>query len=308
MSEGIRPWIVALGIAAASPGRTADADARGRCVLVARVAGDPALVEPVVTILAGRGVPVTGAGSCGAIRARLDAEDEQVRVTITDADGRVVERIADDVEAAATAIESWSRRDVSDPLLAARALPRREAAATAEPSRGRDLAIAAGAEAALSGDGALWAGARADGCARVGPLCVGAMVAYAIDTASSGDSARYETERSALDLLLTGAVIVERGRFTLAPGVAVGQSSVHIERDRTRDLDNLNQLQLRAALAASCRLAAAWSLRLELGAAYAPFADPLLQDPEDITAGDPPLAGAPRLQGRVGLGLTFGGP
>jgi hypothetical protein len=130
--------LVAAALAGAAGG---PALAGPRCTAVARVSGAPALVGPVVALLRERGVPVSGDSACGVISAVVASEQERVRVTIIDGDGQVVERVVDDAEGAATAVESWARGDKVDPQRAARPAPprpaRRSIARRRAPSRSR---------------------------------------------------------------------------------------------------------------------------------------------------------------------------
>src|SRR5688500_13087433 len=155
-----------LLLAAAISAGDEEAAAEPRCTAAARVSGAPALVGPVVHLLRERGVPVGGTSQCGAISAVLASEEERVRITIIDSDGRTIERVVDDVEGAATAVESWARGDLLDPLLAARSAPLEarqapdrepppviEVRSGPEP-RSRDIELGALADFTYSGDGA----------------------------------------------------------------------------------------------------------------------------------------------------------
>lgn len=308
-------WLVAVSVLLA-PAASARADtaAAGPCTPVVRVSGEPALVGPVVDLLRARRLAVAGASRCGAVSAALAAAGpgERVRVTIVDPDGRTIERIADDVEGAATAIESWARRDVSDPLLQARAVavgPAPAAAAVDEPEAApggtRSVEVELGADGGVSDDGALWAGARARGCVQLGALCVGGLARYARDSEARGDSAEFESSRHSVSLLLTADLPLRRGRLWWSPGAGIGQASIHASRGQ--DTEDTIALQLRGHLAAGWRLAGPWSLRVDLAAEYAPLANTRLGDEPDDSGDDMPLAGAPRWLGWLALGIAYGG-
>jgi hypothetical protein len=311
----------AAAVLAALVGWGGAALAGPRCTAVARVSGAPALAGSVVALLRERGVPVTGESACGVISAVVASEEERVRVTIIDSDGRVVERMVDDAEGAATAVESWARGDLLDPLLAAREVPARPAMDREAPraieiedeSRpaARRVDVAALAEAALSNDGALWAGARAQGCVEIGATCIGAMLRYAVDTEVEGTAADQFSHRSAIDLLLVGEVPIDldRGRFSITPGLGVGLGALRANREEECDecSDEATALLLRGQLAGTARINRSWDIRLDLFAVWAPFAEKKIgeidMDPND----EPWLAGAPSWVSGVGLGLVYGG-
>jgi hypothetical protein len=160
-------------------------------------------------------------------------------------------------------------------------------------------------DASASGDGAVWAGARVQGCARVGILCLGALVMFARDTERSGDSADFDTSRWMLDLMVAADVPWSAGRFSLSPGIAVGETALHLERGEPNpDRETMTDLRLRAYLAAGLRIAGSWSLRMDAGVAYTPFATTRILDTEDQL---PPLAAAPRWQASLGIGVSYGG-
>ncbi len=292
-----------------------------RCTAVARVSGAPVLVGPVVALLRERGVPVAGASTCGVISAVVASEDERVRITIIDSDGRVVERVVDDAEGAATAVESWARGDILDPLLAAREAPARpvidreapRAIEIADQSRpaARRVDVAALAEAALSDDGALWAGARAQGCVEIGAACVGAMLRYAVDTEVEGIASDQFSHRAAIDFLLIGELPIplDRGRFSITPGLGAGLGALRAHREEVCDEceDEATAFLLRGQLAGAARINRSWDIRLDLFAGWAPFAQTKIGETDMDVNDEPWLAGAPAWVSGIGLGLVYGG-
>jgi hypothetical protein len=274
----------------------------------------------VVALLRERHLPVTGASACGVVAATVAVAGAgpRVRVTIVDPDGRTAARVADDVEAAATFIESWARPDVSDPLLRLRAGPPGRPPATGravdrprrEPAMPHPIAVSVAGEFGVSSDGAQWAAVRADVCASLGAMCLGGLARYAVDLERRGDSVRFDTARSGLDLFLTADAPIRRGALAFSPGAGVGLTSIHASRDDPeRDQDDVAAFALRAHLASSFRLAREWSVAIDLAAEYAPLADTVLGDePGDMREGDPLLAGAPIWYGWVGVGVSYGGP
>jgi hypothetical protein len=317
--------VAVLAVVLASVVEARPVGAQPACTPVVRVVGEPARVDPVIALLRRRGVALEGESECGTLTAVLTEAGERTRITIVDADGRTVERVAGDVEAAATAIESWARGDLSAPLLAAREPPP-VAAARQAPDREepppiqqavietRPIEIGASAGAGLSSDRALWTAAQAHGCVAVGPTCIGARVRYAIDTESQGESVLLLTSRRTLDLLLTGDLPLRFGRLALTPGVGIGQTALRARRGSgERERVTTTGLLLHGRASAGVRVTGAWSLQADLAVGAAPFARRILQEeqfgPEDSDDPDDGLdmAGVPRLIGWFGLGLTYGG-
>lgn len=321
----IRPVTLLLALVAAP----AAARAEPPCRPAARVGGEPALVAAVVPQLEERGVAVGGTSACGAVDAVLAVDGARVRVTIIDADGGTVERAADDAAGAATAIESWVRRDVTDPLLAVRAAPPpprqsgdREAppatavvtAAPAAAARGvapRWIDLAAAAEVGVTGDGAIWRGARLQGCVQIRRVCGGGLLRFADDSESRGDSADLLTSRTAFELAFQAEVPLRAGRrLTVAPGARAGIMSVTAERELLQGEaeDETYAAHVGASVATVVHLVGAWSLRADIAGGWSPFPRTVLGDrrrgEEEL---DPRLAGAERLQAWLGLGISYGG-
>lgn len=287
------------------------------CVPAAVVIGDDGLVRTIEAELRARGVAVAGdAGVATDVTCAVHAEvtpdvDHHVRVTITDSDGRTVERLTADAGTAATAIESWARRDMSDPLLVGHTLaPAREtpglAAAAATSPRTRRIEIGAALDGGVSNDGAIWGGVRGRACAMVGDACVGALVRYARDTEVAGDSATLENGRSALDLTVVIELPLERDRWSVAPAVGLGQTSLTAVRDLAdeEETEQASSVHVFAGMAAGLRLAGAWRVRLDVAVAISPFATSRLGEMDGV---DRQLAALPKARGWLGLGLAYEG-
>lgn len=302
------------------------------CAPVARVSGDPALVEAVVAALRARGIEVGEVErGCGELIAVLAADDSRVRIAITDPGGRTVERVAGDADGAATAIETWARPELTDPLLAARpakppvhtamaidpepapaAPPAETPEIVAAPAPVRAVELFAAVEGGLSSDGALWRSLRAQACVAIRSVCAGAMLRRVIDTLESGDAAALGSERSAFDILLIAEWPWSAGRLTVAPGVGIGLSSLRAERrylgaDVEDEYDESGSLHLRASVAGAYRIAGAWAVRLDLAFGTSPWAPTRLGELDGLPQDEPPLAGVPRTQGWLGLGVAYGG-
>jgi hypothetical protein len=141
-------------------------------------------------------------------------------------------------EIAATWIESRVRTDVGAPLLAARmiAAPPPEGGAspgatapaadamlgTAAPPTRDPLSIAVAIESSFAGDGTDWRTYSLSACARIGPVCVGALGRLGDNEASVHDDMFIIAKRSSRDLLVTASLPIRGRRFTLSPMVGAG--------------------------------------------------------------------------------------
>lgn len=295
------------------------------CVLGARVVGERDVTTAVELILRERGVAVVDAPGdtapsfreegCPFVVAEVWRGGGRIMVWVTDPDGRRVERQAEDPAAAATVIESWARRDLVSPLLAARAtLPtgsgdvegHREAPAASEQPR---FGLLLGADAGLSVDGAIWTAARFQGCAMVGRMCLGGVIRYGFDLERTGDTTVYETHRRGLDLTVTAGIPFALAGFTIVPAVGIGQMAVTASRDvdpsdadMKKESEQSSAVHAMVACGAGVRLARAWSVRLDLAVVVAPFATRLLGE-----AGIDALPASAQIQSWIGLGLSYGG-
>ncbi|HUQ04825.1 MAG TPA: hypothetical protein VM261_20125 [Kofleriaceae bacterium] len=294
----------------------ASADA---CAPAAVVIGDDGLVRAIELELRARGIEVAGDagapvdGAC-AVHAEVAPEvDHRIRVTVTDGDGRTVERVTADAGTAATAIESWARRDMTDPLLAGHGviLPSRGPHAVDRPvispaAPARRLEVGAALDSGLSNDGALWGGVRGRACARVGDACVGVQIRYGRDLEVAGDSAALDNSRSALDLTVTVELPLERDRWSVAPVAGAGQSSLTAVRDLVdeEETEQASTWHLFAGIGAGARVGAAWRVRLDAGVALSPTAAARLGESDGV---DRQLAALPKARGWLGLGLSYEG-
>jgi hypothetical protein len=165
-------------------------------------------------------------------------------VRVEDAFGRASERVVTEPESAATVIESWMREDLSAPLLATqREAPRDIPQASDEETppehappasapapvreKPRGFSVSALADTAVSTDGSLWLGMDANACMRFGMLCTGLLGRLSFDTGTQGASARYDTGRTALDLMLGIDVPWSIGSLRISPGFAMGAGWIH---------------------------------------------------------------------------------
>jgi hypothetical protein len=179
------------------------------------------------------------------------------------------------------------------------------------PLAGRRLDVAGLVEMALSNDGALWAGLRAQACAEIGPVCAGALLRYAVDTENGGLAEDKLSHRQAIDVLAAAELPIrlDRGRFAIAPGLALGIGALRAQRTETCDecTDEAIALTLRGQVAASARLGRSWHARLDLSFGWAPFAEEEIGETDMDPNDEPFLAGQPTRLYMAGLGLVYGG-
>jgi hypothetical protein len=295
----------------------ADADA---CAPSAVVIGDDGLVRTIEAELRARGVAIAGDAerptdvTC-AVHAEVAPDvDHHIRVTITDSDGRTVERLTADADTAATAIESWARRDMSDPLLAGHApitpapapAPHALDAAALVTPRQRHIEVGAALDSGVSNDGGTWGGVRVRGCAMIGDACLGAQLRYGMDTQQTGDTAMLDNGRDALDLTVTVELPLERDRWSLVPAAGIGQTSLTAFRDVAgeEESEQSSSWHLFAGMAAGRALGGAWRARLDFGVALSPLATERLGENDGV---DRQLAALPKARGWLGLGVAYEG-
>jgi hypothetical protein len=297
------------------------------CKPSARVTGERAIVDAIDAELRERGVavaaeapvhdPAFADAACRPVAAEVATGGHRIMVWIADGEDRRVERLTEDVPAAATLIESWARRDIIDPLFAARGVIPMDGAGAADAARiQRDAApaapaapppgymLAGGADVGVSGDGGLWSGVRAQACGRIGRICLGGVVRYAFDLEQSGDAKALGTTRSALDVTITADLPVHRGAIAIVPGLGLGVSALTATLPVEEEVEQAVAFHARGAIALGYAVSRGWSLRADLALAVAPFARERLGEPDGI---DRQLAASPKLQAWLGLGAAYGG-
>jgi hypothetical protein len=122
----------------------------------------------------------------------------------------------------------------------------------------------------------------------------------------SGDAVDLDTQRWAFDMMLTIDRPIRRGRVAIVPGVAIGQTAVNVQRQEDSELDeeDVSGLIFRIGVAGRIDLSDAWSIGIDLGLTWSPFVRTSLGGTDDLEL---PLAGAPRIQGGLGIGIVYGG-
>jgi hypothetical protein len=170
----LRPVLALVPIVALITVRPAYA---GTCPPAVALTGEPELVSAVRDQLDARGIAAE-TPSCPAVRARVERRGPLVVVGIDRSDGPVIERAVSEPATAATVIESWTRRDVAAPLLAARAVPVEiaERAAPAPAAAVQGIQLFAAEETSLASDRTVWEGMQIGACIMIGPICAAARV------------------------------------------------------------------------------------------------------------------------------------
>ncbi len=306
-------WIAMANVLAVFS-RVPAASAAPACKPAAHVTGEPDLVAAIEPLLRERGVEVVDAaavsgGACERVLAEVIRGGTRVMVWITDAEGRRAQRVAEDTVAAATVIESWTRRDLVDPLLASRGLferarvdgaPRREAAAPPP----LPYMLGAGGDVGRSGDGAVWMAARLQGAGTLGTFSVGGILRYGLDLERGGDTMRLGTTRRVFAVTVTGERPLRRARVALYPGLGAGLTAVTATFAPESELEQASAVHLRGSLGGAYRLANDWLVRLDAAVELAPTAREILGEADGL---DHQLAASPKWQTWFGIALMYGG-
>ncbi|HEY4181860.1 MAG TPA: hypothetical protein VGM90_33685 [Kofleriaceae bacterium] len=268
--------------------------------------GAPDLVASVRDELDRHGAVST---SCAPIHARIERRGEDIIVIRVG--GSPQERLVSDSTTAASVIESWSRSDLVDPLLAGHAFvvppPRVEAAppfpiiVREAPAREESHGLQAYAafETAFADDRSNWVGAMFGACVRIGRACATARarVATVIDGAASWGGAH----RRATDALVGGDVPFRTGATYMTVGFGAGFGAVHTSPGTTGS--GSETLGLRADAHVAWLVPVGGNLLLDLSASVG-----LAEVTDDETTTVEAAPTEPRIIGRLGLGLRFGEP
>lgn len=245
----------------------APAAANPACSPSARVTGDAALAEEVVTELAilgvrGREIPA----GCPAVDVTVTRAAAGVAVAITDPAGHHQRAMVSNAHIAASWIESWVHPEISAPLLTARSSApdlaqrtgqRPEATAAAPrftppgeadqsisaraPARSggrlpyRGLRLAAEADWLSADDSSDWRALAVSACARLGPLCAGLVGRVGDNRGFSDNDGLSQVDRTTAELMAEVAIPIELGEMQLSPSAAVGLGMVHTTRGQGTD-------------------------------------------------------------------------
>lgn len=152
------------------------------CPPAVALTGDDALVQVIRDQLGARGI-ASATPPCPAVRARVERRGALLVVRTEGPGGVPIERAVSEAATAATVIESWTRGDVAEPLLAAREVPAREdvaapalVAAAPPPPAASGIQLFAAEETSLATDRTMWQGLQLGACVMLGPVCVAGRV------------------------------------------------------------------------------------------------------------------------------------
>ena len=299
--------ILLLAVAMVALPRAARAEA---CPPSAALAGDPCLIAEVGDLLAARGISGQ-TGRCPAITAHLERRGSALAIEVVQLDGTTVERVVDETRTAATVIESFTRGDVGNPLLATRALPSsepRDDQLATEPTivaqttraAGRGVHVFGAFETSLANDRTGWVGAHLGACIMLGPVCAAARARLANVVGGPGVW-NGQVERRSVELLFGIDVPFAVGTWQLSPGFAAGLGQMHT-LGATHEMRSETG-GMRADVHATLSIPMTHHLALDVFAA----ADLTQQTSIELGPMVAPLPPEPRLLVRFGLGLHYGG-
>jgi hypothetical protein len=299
---------LALGFAAAASGR---AEA---CPLAVSLTGDSHAIATVREVLSARGIDLHreyDVSECEAIRAHLAERGSMIVIEVTRPGGTTIQRVVDDVATAATVIESFTRADVGDPLLAIRPVPRTperpspslEIAQTQPARSPRGVRLSSAIETSFGSDRTRWMGMHFGACIMLGPICAGARLRGASVVRDRWDD---DIDRRSSELLAGIDIPFGIGRWTFTPGFAAGLGHMRTRVGESRIESGGVRADVHATLSIPLwrRLAldlfAAADLTQETRGAWDDETGMTIVNAVDIPD-------EPRLLLRFGLGLSYGG-
>ncbi len=234
-------WLATVGFCVALCAGHARSVADSPCAPSVVVSGDPQAVTAVRDQLRTLGVRTEASADCpNKLQAHVLRDDEGLAIELRDTEGRSHRRSVSAADVAAMWIESWTRKDISSPLLpmawqpptpvlrttatpvaqTTNVLVRRSMTPPATPTT--PVHVGVRAESLTGSDDSSWTGIGVGACIRIGGICVGMSGRYSANLAFSKDDAMVETDRKALDLAATIAVPLSVGRGTLTAELSLG--------------------------------------------------------------------------------------
>lgn len=199
------------------------------CPAAVQLEGDPALTAALMPALRSRGIVTRAPLGCPLSFIRVTRSPPGLLIGLHQ-ELTQTERLVSDPTVAATLIESWMRSNLTDPLLAAPELmatpspPPPQAVAPRVVSARFTLELLL--ESGIDKDRAIWLGGSLQGCAPVGPLCLGATMRSTAEVPASYIGT-YRDQRVALDVLASVQWPLRRGRWVVVPGLGLGAGWLH---------------------------------------------------------------------------------
>ncbi|MCP4677265.1 MAG: hypothetical protein GY854_17475 [Deltaproteobacteria bacterium] len=320
------PIVIGFLMVAANQ-KQARAESASTCTPTAIVDGDAEVAEVVRDALLKHGVGITPQEDCPTVKAWVTRSESGIVLRIEDTLGRASERTVVGPDAAAAIIESWTRGDLSLPLImppsAGVAQPSPLSDEETPPAEGPPPPVARvdiGAEVSGSFDGSIWFGGKLAGCYILGPTCLGLLTRIAADSGLLGDSERMDTHRTFFSLLVTLGFPIRLNRFTILPALGIGagwlKTSRYVQVHEIDDDANNEEESLRWELLIET---ASWELviegqlygALDIGRGFSLLfgaaVDVLpLADTSPFKNDEYLLAGEPRGHVRGNIGLCYG--
>jgi hypothetical protein len=223
-----------LVFAALVVGYRAQVAAAEPCPPAVALTGDEALVTAVRSLLGTRGI-VRDTPRCPAVHARVERRGAVLVVGVDGPDGAPIERSVSELATAATVIESWTRSDVSAPLLATRELPAGPVlgdgaaeVAAASPPAARGIQLYAALETSFATDRTVWQGMQLGACIMLGPICASARLHGA--KVITQPSRWADLNRKSAEAYAGIDIPIAIGRTRLTPGFAAGYGSIFSHR------------------------------------------------------------------------------
>lgn len=290
-----------LVVTAGAPGRV-QAGVCGRSVTLA---GAPELVAAISDALEARGIAM-GDQECPGVRARVERSDDAITVVVDLPHNAPASRVVSSAETATTVIESWARSDVVAPLLATPAVaeidlppPRIETRIVLTETRG--VQIFSAAETSVANDRTAWAGAEMGACIKLGAVCAAARARFAAVLIGTGPFDG-QLDRHSVDLLVGGDLPMQVRGVTFSPGIAGGVGSIHTHFSDLGEQMGRETGGLRADAHATVSFPIGRRFAVDLAITVN-----VMQTTESEQSTTIKMPADPRVLGRLGIGLRYGG-
>lgn len=278
------------------------------CPPTATLEGDAELVRAVRDELGSRGI-ASATPRCPAPRFRVDRRGAMVVVGMDGPGGAPIERVVSEPAIAATVIESWTRSDVTAPLLEAHPIaPRDERAEPAivavAPPAPHGVQLFAAQETSLASDDTVWAGMQLGACIMLGPVCASLRLHGGKVVAWPARTAGFERVGGELYVGLDVPIAVGRDRLTL--GFAAGYGQMFTRRDGAGEHTGVELGGPRAELHAAFAVPVTAHIALDLTASGS--LNQVTRTENHLGMLDPAIMfpGEPRAFVRLALGLRYG--
>lgn len=269
------------------------------CPPAAQVEGDEPLAGEIRGALAARGIESESELPCPAVYATVHHNGEGLVAVLRDDSGHERSYEIRDRATAVTIVESWARHDLEDALLG-----RSRPAPATPPAKSRlPISVALLSGTAHGTEGSIWSDAAISGSLRIGGVCAGALARTSQDSGEYGDADRYDTFRTAIDLLATVDGSKRYGRWGIGAGLGfgVGWTRSTPERRVAGAHEEATGLRLESRATGSFALARGLDLTFTLTAGVSPLARE-----GKIRENGAIFAGEPRGWLRPSLGLRYG--